>query len=189
MTHALPRKTIRLMLPLLAIPLVSACASADGFPSLARRPAEKGAWTTANAAGTGQVTGSAAAIAPASDSAVTQTPVSDDLPARLAQLQEAARAAHERFTSKRASAAQRVAAAHGSAVASEAWSVATVAVADLESARSDAMVSLGELDRLYVAERIDGGDGVAIAAARDQVTAWVADEDAVLADLGGRLGG
>jgi len=75
------------------------------------------------------------------------------------------------------------------AVASESWSQATVALASLESRRSDAMIALAELDPLYVKERIDGGDGGAIAAVRDQITAWVADEDAVLADLRGRVAG
>jgi hypothetical protein len=66
--------------------------------------------------------------------------------------------------------------------------VASIALADLSSARSRTAVALADLDQLYVAQRVDGGDGIAIAAVRDQVTAWVADEDAVLADLVGRLG-
>ena len=49
------------------------------------------------------------------------------------------------------------------------------------------MIALAELDGLYVKERIDGGEGVAHAAVRDQITAWVADEDAVLTELRGRL--
>ncbi len=137
----------------------------------------------------GRAAGSASTVAAAPDTFVTQTPVSAELAERLTQLHDLARGAHKRFSSKRDGASSLVAAARGSAIATEAWSVATVAIADLESARSDAMVSLGELDRLYVSERIDGGDGIAIAAVRDQVTAWVADEDAVLADLGNRLGG
>ena len=200
MTNALSRMTSRMMLPILALPVIAGCTSGDEFPSLARRPPEKAASAGVVAAGTtvahagpvaggGRFAGSAPVVSPAPDATVTQAPVSADLTTRLAQLQEAARAAHGRFDGNRARAAQLVSAARGAATASEAWSVATVAIADLESARSDAMVSLGELDRLYVGERIDGGDGVAIAAVRDQVTAWVADEDAVLADLGGRLGG
>lgn len=112
-----------------------------------------------------------------------------ELTARLEQLRLSASQAHARFNARRARTATLTGAARGAAVGSDAWAVATVAVADLESARSEAMVALGELDRLYAAERIDGGDGGAIAAVRDQVTAWVADEDAVLADLAGRLRG
>lgn len=177
--------------PLAALVLLSACASQGEFPSLAKRPAElalEAAPAPAPVA-PGRISGSGAPASPAPDAVVSQRPVSADLTARLGQLQDAARAAHDRFTGKRALAGQLVSAASGAAPASEAWSVATVAVAELESARSDAMVSLGELDRLYAAERVDGGDGGAIAAVRDQVTAWVADEDAVLAELGGRMKG
>ena len=118
-----------------------------------------------------------------------QEEISANLAARLRELGSAAREAHGRFEAKQARARQLTAAARGAAPGSEAWSVATIAVGELEAARSDAMVSLGELDRLYAQERIDGGDGGAIAAVRDQVTAWVADEDAVLVELAGRLKG
>jgi hypothetical protein len=180
---------IRALIPLLLSATLAACTTSADYPSLARRPAEAAVWDPAAPGDDGRVSGSAPVASAADDAAVSQAPVSAELTTRLAQLENAARAAHARFAAKRARAGQLVAAANGSAVASEAWSVATVAMAELESARSDAMVSLGELDRLYVAERIDGGDGSAIAAVRDQVTAWVADEDAVLADLGGRMAG
>ena len=175
------------LLPLLASTLfagtlVSGCSSSEGFPSLEKRAAEDGA-----VGGSARITGSAAVALVAPDAAASEAPVSADLTARLAQLDDAARAARTRFDGKRGRTAQLVSAAQGAAVASEQWSVATVALADLTSARSDAMVSLGELDRLYVAERINGGDGSTIAAVRDQVTAWVADEDAVLADLESRM--
>ena len=188
--------------PAAALFLLAGCASDGAFPSLARRPAE-GIGESGSAASStpGRIAGSAAPAAPAPDVATAQQAVSADLPARLAELGASARAASERFTGKRARAEQLVSAARGAAPGTEAWSVATIAMADLESARSDVMVSLGELDRLYAAaridaaaknagpEQVDGGDGGAIAAVRDQVTAWVADEDAVLADLGGRLAG
>lgn len=177
----------RAIAPLAAAALLSACASQGPFPSLAKRPQE-----TELAGGQGaapRIAGSGQPATPASDVPATQQPVAAALAARLDDLREAARAAHERFQGKRPRTGQLVAQANGAATASEAWSVATVALADLESARSDTMVPLGELDRLYAAERIDGGDGGAIAAVRDQVTAWVADEDAVLAELGGRLKG
>ncbi len=179
----------RALIVLLASAALSGCGSTVGYPSLARQPAEAATWDPATPGADGRPSGSAPVAAPASDAAVVQSPVSPELASRLAQLEDSARAAHARFAAKQARATQLVAAARGVAVASEPWSVATVALAELESARSDAMVSLGELDRLYVAQRIDGGDGGSIAAVRDQVTAWVADEDAVLADLGGRMTG
>jgi len=173
--------------------LLAGCGTQGEFPSLARRPAELGvrpapAGETATGA-PGRIEGSAQPDAPAAGTMVRQEEISADLAARLRELGSAAREAHGRFEAKRARAGQLTAAARGAAPASEAWSVASIAVAELESSRSDAMVSLGELDRLYAQERIDGGDGGAIAAVRDQVTAWVADEDAVLAELAGRLKG
>ena len=51
------------------------------------------------------------------------------------------------------------------------------------------MIALADLDQLYAAARIEGSDATAIAAARDQVTGWIGEEDRVLASLRGRLGG
>jgi hypothetical protein len=67
--------------------------------------------------------------------------------------------------------------------------MATVALSDLESARSDAMVTLAELDQLYTAHTLDGDQSAvaAIAAARDQVTALIGKEDDALAALRGRM--
>ena len=174
---------------LCAVFALSGCGTDRDFPSLARRPAELAVDGGQAATTPGRFGGSAQPAPPVGDATVTQQAVSPELSARLRQLEGAAREAHARFEAKRARTGALTAAARSAAPASEAWSVATVAIADLETARSDTMVSLGELDRLYAQERIDGGDGGAIAAVRDQVTAWVADEDAVLADLAGRLRG
>lgn len=153
--------------------LLSACGSAAGYPSLAKRPSER-------------ISGTAQPSAPA-PTPPAPAPLSPEMEARLAQLVDRARAAHSAFTSGKAKADRLTGAARGAAVSSEAWVVATVALAELESRRSEAMISLAELDSLYAREKVDGGDGVSIAAARDQVTAWVADEDAVLAELRGRM--
>lgn len=152
--------------------LLSACGDAKGYPSLAKRPAER-------------ISGTAQPAPPPPP--VVVPPLSPELQARLGQLIERARAAHGEFTGGKAKADRLSSAARGAAVSSEAWVVATVALAELESRRSEVMISLAELDTLYAREKVDGGDGVSIAAARDQVTAWVADEDAVLAELRGRL--
>ncbi len=159
-----------------AIMLLSACGSREGYPSLAKRPVER-------------ITGSDPVVA--ASPVVPPAPIPPDLglQSRLARLTEQARDAHARFNSAKNKTAGLVAAASGASVVSESWSQATVALASLESRRSDAMIALAELDTLYVKDRIDGGDGGAIAAVRDQITAWVADEDAVLADLRGRIAG
>lgn len=169
--------------PVLALLAVSACASPGDYPSLARRDVER-----INGSG---LPASPSGPAPDAPPATTNAP-SADLSARLGQLVNQARAAHRRFLDRRPRAEQLASAASGAAVASEAWSVATVAIADLEAARSEAMVTLAELDALHAAHRVehhsdDTADGTAILAAREQVLALVGDEDAVLAALRGKV--
>lgn len=167
--------------------LLCACSSRAGYPSLARRPAELGS-AAVTAPPPERITGSAP-VAAATDASLPVKPLPLELQSRLARLMEQARAAHARFSAATASTSALVSAAEGSAVASESWSRATVALATLESRRSDVMVALGDLDSLYVKDRTDGGEGSAIAQVRDSVTAWVGDEDAVLANLRGRIAG
>lgn len=155
----------------LAMLALSACGDSSGYPSLARRDVEK------------------QAEAPPPPPPTATVPDSPDLAPRLARLVEQARTAHEKFVSARPRAEQLAAAASGSAMASESWSVASVALAELESSRSEAMVALADLDELYAARRVEGRDGASIAAAREQVMAWIGEEDRVLAALRGRLGG
>lgn len=161
-------KPVPAMLAMLAL---SACGDSSGYPSLSRRDVEK------------------QAEAPPAPPPPASVPESPDLSPRLARLVEQARTAHEKFASVRPRAEQLAAAAGAAAPASESWSVASVALAELESSRSEAMVALADLDQLYAARRIEGGDGASIAAARDRVMAWIGEEDQVLADLRGRLGG
>lgn len=160
-----------LSLTFVVVPLLSGCGSNAGYPSLARRPAER-------------ITGSAAVVAPA-PAPVVQPDLATQ--SRLARLREMASTAHARFNAQVPAASRLVTAAVGAAVASESWSVASVALATLESRRSDAMIALADLDSLYTRDRVEGGDGTAIAAVREQVTAWVADEDTTLAQLRGRV--
>lgn len=167
----------RALIPLAAtsaLLTLAACASdTTNYPSLARRPVER--------SGTAELPASAPAAAPA--------PASPQDTARLASLVEQARAAHRRFMAKQQRAAQIVAAGSGAARGSENWAVASIALAELESARSEAMIALADLDQLFAATRIDGSDTAAISAARDEVSGWIGEEDAVLADLRGPLGG
>ena len=90
---------------------------------------------------------------------------------------------------KQQRAGQTVAAGNGAAPGSESWAVASIALAELESERSAAMVALADLDQLFAAARIEGGDTSAIAAARDEVSAMIGDEDLVLSGLRSRLRG
>lgn len=152
--------------------LLAACAKDKGeYPSLARRPAER-------------VSGTAPVVTPTE---APLPPVPPEVSGNLERLVAQARAADAKFKANAPRARSLVSAASGAAVASESWSVATVALADLESQRSQAMIALADLDALYAAEGIKLGDTTAIAAARDQVIAIVSEQDDVLNGLKGQL--
>lgn len=167
------RKTAFLLFPSVTL-LLGACAASTDYPSLTRRPAER-------------ISGSAQAAA-AQPAPAPAPPPSPEFTTRLTQLVEQARGAHRRFDGQRAQTERLVSVAAGAAVASESWAVASVALASLESARSDAMVALAELDQIHAAEAIAASTNRDAAAnARDQVVALVGEEDDVLARLRGRL--
>ena len=152
--------------------LLSACAAdRSTYPSLARRDAER-------------MVGTIAPAPPASESAP-----SPDLVAHLSQLTAQANSAHARFTARAPRARALSGAARGAAMGSDSWASAAIALADLESARSDAMIALADLDALYAAARVEGNDVAAITATRDQVSALIAAEDGVLAELHNRMAG
>lgn len=158
---------------------LSACASTGDYPSLARRDAER-------------ITGSAPVVAPEPPPAPPPAPPSSGLEGRLAGLVDQAGAAHQRFAARRGRTEQLIGQARGAAVASESWSVASIALAELESARADAMIALAELDSLFAAESVadyatPSTDPATIGGARDKVAAWIAEEDEVLSRLRGRL--
>lgn len=161
-----------------AIILLLAGCAADysTYPSLARRPAER-------------VSGTAEVVAAAPAPLPPAPPPSADLTTRLGQLSDQAQAAHTAFSTRRAEAQRIVAAGGGSAVGSEGWAQASIALAELETARSQAMIALADLDALYAAERTEGRDAAAIAATRDRVIGWIGEEDEVLAQLRGRIAG
>jgi hypothetical protein len=156
---------------LVIIASLSACKSAeeDGYPSLAIRPAERATGT----------------LQPVTRYVPPPTPpaVSD----RLAQLGAEVAGTHRAFEQAAPAARSAVNAAKGSGLGSEAWSVAQVAIAGLESARSRAMIALADLDRLYVAAATEGGELTRIAAARDAAIGKVEQENATISGLLGAL--
>ena len=152
--------------PLFAALLLAGCASTagDSYPSLAVRDVE-----------------------PAAPRQLDVPPVAidaeGDIPVRLESLVAAARDAHEQFTAAVPAAQRRVQAAGNAAVGSDSWASAQVALADLDSARSNAAVALGDLDILFTAATVQAQDTAAIAAARATVVALVTEEDVVLERL------
>ena len=165
--------TLRAPHPVLLAVLLGACATPSGqYPSLALRDAER-------VEGTFEPdTAQATAPAPA--------PPSAGLLARLSQLRQAAASAHAEFVSA-IPAAERLASAAGS-VGSDSWASAQVALAELDSARSEAAVALGDLDVLYIDAALAADQREAIGAARAEVVGLVSEEDATLARLRAQVG-
>ncbi len=112
-----------------------------------------------------------------------ETGLTGALEPRLAALVAQTQEAHRDFTAAVPTTTRLASAASGSAIGSDAWASAQVALADLDSARSQAAIALGDLDILFIAASVEGAERTAIVAARDQVIALVAEEDAVLERL------
>ncbi|MBC2663297.1 hypothetical protein H7F50_16230 [Novosphingobium flavum] len=171
----------------LASLVLDGCAQRGTYPSLARRPQEIDG---------GRIAGTLPAPAdttpadttPADTTPADTTPAAPASPVAttsLAELRSRAEGSHQRFAAQRAKDGPAIASGRKAGEGSEAWALGSAALADLIAEHDATVAVLAEIDSLYAAERIDGGDGGAIAAVRDQVTAWVADEDAVLAELVG----
>ena len=165
------RPSASLLLGLIPVFLLGGCAATPGeYPSLARRPIERV---------TGTLTPPPPPPAPA--------PVDPAVALRIDSLLERVRAADAKFQAREGSVRQVVGAAAGAAKASEAWSVAMVALADLDAARSEGMVALADIDAIYAASRIEGEPASEAKAARDAANALVAAQDKVIASLQAQL--
>lgn len=152
--------------------LTSGCAPRSDFPSLARRPAED----------------AYRAMPVARPVPMPPAVISDGLPERLATLLAQANAAHATFESRQTAATRTVNAAAGAAKGTERWSVASVALAGLETARSQAALPLADLDRLEAEasnRAVEGSDAdlKAVRDARLKVEALVQAETGVIDSL------
>ena len=146
--------------------LLSACAGESSrYPSLDIRPAER-------------IQGTANPVAPID---VPQTPAVSGQ--TLTEITDRARSAHADFLAAAPGAQALAAAASGSEPGSNEWASAQVALADLDSARSNAAISLGELDILYMDARLSNQRLDEIDSARAAVLAMLTDEDQILAEL------
>ena len=163
----------RLAIAIPGLLLLGACtANTSTYPSLARRPAER-------------ITGTA-------EPATAVTEPNPELPSaettdRIAALVAQAQAADAKFVTGQAEARRLVEAASDAEVDSTAWSNATVALASLASARSDAEVALADLDRLYAEARLAGKPGEAIAQAQASVQQLVTRQNTVIGELEDRM--
>jgi len=173
----------RLAAPVLLMLALGACnADRSLYPSLAIRPAER-------AFGSGQP------VTPAPNLPLnTQLSAGADLAARVAALRKTALAAHARFAEQHAAATRLAAAARGAPPGTEAWSLATIALAGLESARSQGMIALADLDHLTIAATEMAATGPdadlqTVMPAHREVEALLAEEDRAIADLSGQISG
>ena len=158
-----------LALPLIA--MLAACASAQSaYPSLAIRPAER-------ASGTRQPP-------PAEPVLTPPEPATLD---RLSRLAADARADHQAFVEQVAGARPIIAGARGAAVGDDAWARAEAALADVRAARSQTMVPLADLDRLFVDAGTQGESTARIGAARNEVEGFLTSEDRTVAELSANL--
>ena len=110
-----------------------------GYPSLAKRPIE---------------TAGASSVQPAPVAAPAAPVVDDALAASLADLAGKARKGAVEFDASYPKIAAQVRAAQGAAPVSENWSVANVALGQLEASRNESVIALASLDTLY-AERMN----------------------------------
>ena len=153
---------------LLLLPLLTACATpADEYPSLALRDAER-------VSGTFEPAPPAPYVPPPTPAAVVD---------RLAQLAADAASANQAFLAEAPAARTTIAAASGAEFGSDGWARASVALAGLEGARSQAMIALADLDRLMVDAAVAGEELERIVAVRNTVTAQVDEQNRTIEGL------
>lgn len=169
---------------ILMIPALGACAKQGNYPSLAIRDAERAAMGQ----GAGLSTPPPRPLIP--ERATTSGIATFDPAAlgRIGSLTAAARSAHARFQGQVAGAQRLVAAGRGGGRDSDAWAAAQVALASLESARSQTAVPLADLEQLHADAATAGVTSEPLAGARREVLAIVRAEDATLARLRTQLG-
>ena len=148
--------------------VLSGCASSnERYPSLATRDVER-------------VQGTFEPVAP---TVLTPEPAPSGQADRLASLTAMADSAHGRFLAAVPGARAAVNAVDAAVPDSNRWAAAQVALADLESLRSQAAIALGDLDLLYAQASTGFVEREAIADARRSVISNIQTEDAILAEL------
>ncbi|NNC59093.1 MAG: hypothetical protein HKO05_03770 [Erythrobacter sp.] len=91
--------------------------------------------------------------------------------------------AQANFAARAPAVRNAIEAARNSAVGSDRWAGAQVALSELDSLRASTAIALGELDVLYAARAVQLERRDAIGEAREQITRLLARQDAVLAAL------
>ena len=76
----------------------------------------------------------------------------------------------------------------GAEVSSDDWAAAQIAMADLDSLRSITAIALADLDLLYADATLAFEQRQILAQAREEVTGYLREEDATLAELRNTIG-
>lgn len=152
-----------------AFALAGCSAISDKYPSLAIRDAEL----------------ASAAPRPAEpvEPIALPSPLSADTLAQMEGFLSQLRSAHTRFMRAVPAARNTVSRGRGSGVGTDSWAAAQVALADLESKRSQAAIPLADLDALYIDASVALADRTRIAEARSTAIGLISQEDAILAGL------
>lgn len=167
-------RTLRRSLLIACIAALGACASTqDDYPSLAIRDVERAE---------GQF--EPVEVDPLDIPPVPVPAAADgNLASQLAALVASARRSHAAFEEAVPDTRNRVNEGAGAAVGSNSWGAAQIALAGLESARSDSAVVLGDLDTLHIAATLSAEERESITLARAEVLQLIAEEDEVLSIL------
>jgi len=170
---AQPRPLLPLVAALVLGGAVAGCAGAPSsdYPSLAIRDVERATGT----------------LAPPPAPPPPPAPLAPEAAEELGRLQAQAAQAHARFLAAAPGARGTVSAAAGADPGAESWARAQVALAGLEAIRSQAMVPMADLDRLFVDTATSGGTLEPIAGVREEVAALIEEEDALIASLAAGL--
>lgn len=155
----------RLLTLLLVVPIAACAAPDEGYPTLAIRDVER-------TAGTMEVEPAPPPPAPAPATL-----------ASVAELAEAAREAHADFLDAAPRARSITRSAAGAARGSENWAQAQVAIANLEAQRSETMIALADLDRIFVDAATSAQATESIEAVRSDIDALVEQQNALIESL------
>ncbi len=165
-------KTLRATALVLPALLLQACSASDGYPSLAIRDSERVSVT----------------MAVPDDAGFTPVATPPATIENLDLLAANAMAADEQFQAAAGDVESAVNQAAGAAIGSEEWAVAQVEIAGLESLRSDTMLALADIDRIFVNAVVDGAEFDAAEQKRDEIARIVSEQDRVIAALLTMLG-
>jgi hypothetical protein len=156
------------MLSIAASLLLAGCAKdSELYPSLAIRDQER-------------VTGAFDPVEPPPDIPPRQGAATQG---NLARYRADAADAHKRVLAAAEQARAPLAAARGKDTGGDEWASASIALANVEAARSETMIALAEIDLLYVAAQTQAGELGAIVGALSEVNAMVLEEDRLIATL------